>query len=147
FYMNYQNQLVLTGELNDVGAPLRTSSGKSYRAGIELNAAINLTEKLQVFPALALSVNKNKNFITALDGALVNLGTTDISYAPGVIASNNLVYSPTANLYLSFLAKYVGEQYMSNTDSQPSGLEDFFVHDLNSVYEWKTGPLFPSVVF
>lgn len=147
FYMNYKDQLVLTGELNDVGAPLRTSSGKSYRAGIEVEVEITLTKGLKVLPALALSTNKNKDFVTSLDGALVNLGTTHISYSPGIVASNNLVYQPIENLYLSFLSKYVSEQYMGNTDSKASLLDSFFVNDFNVVYEWKNAPLFSSVIF
>ncbi|MGB5227970.1 MAG: TonB-dependent receptor, partial [Eudoraea sp.] len=35
YYMRYKDQLVLTGELNDVGAPLRANVGDSYRLGLE----------------------------------------------------------------------------------------------------------------
>ena len=40
--MDYKNQLVLTGALNDVGAPIRATSGKSYRLGLEIDADIRL---------------------------------------------------------------------------------------------------------
>lgn len=147
FFMNYQDQLVLTGELNDVGAPLRTSSGKSYRAGIELEADVTLLKKLRILPSVAWSTNKNKDFVTSIDGELINLGTTHISYSPDLIISNNLVYQPLDNLYVSFLTKYVGRQYMGNTDSPQSVLGSFFVNDLNIVYEWRKVPWFSSVVF
>lgn len=147
FFMNYQDQLVLTGELNDVGAPLRTSSGKSYRAGIEIEAEVTLLNNLRILPSVAWSTNKNKDFVTSIDGELVNLGTTNISYSPDLIISNNLVYQPLENLYLSFLTKYVGRQYMGNTDSPQSVLSSFFVNDFNIVYEWREVPWFSSVVF
>src|SRR5690606_38013079 len=44
YYMNYKNQLVLTGELNDVGSPVRTNVDKSYRAGIELSGGYRFSE-------------------------------------------------------------------------------------------------------
>jgi iron complex outermembrane receptor protein len=116
--MNYKDQLVLTGELNDVGAPLRTTSGKSYRAGIEIDAEINLSNQWSVMPTLALSSNKNQDFVTSIDGALVNLGSTNIAFSPNVVASNMLMYRPTANFQLGFLSKFVGEQFMGNIEVQ-----------------------------
>lgn len=147
FFMNYKDQLVLTGQLNDVGAPLRTTSGKSYRAGIELEAEIMLFDKFSILPNVALSTNKNQDFVAAIDGELVNLGTTHISFSPNVVAGNALVYQPVEDLYIAFLSKYVGEQYMGNIDSNASKLDSFFINDLNIHYEWKTAPVFSSIVF
>ncbi|HSI69219.1 MAG TPA: TonB-dependent receptor, partial [Gillisia sp.] len=50
FYMDYENQLVLSGELNDVGAPLRTTSGSSYRVGLEIDAVIKLHPQWRLQP-------------------------------------------------------------------------------------------------
>jgi len=147
FYMNYKDQLVLTGELNDVGAPLRTTSGKSYRAGIEIDAEINLSNQWSVMPTLALSSNKNQDFVTSIDGALVNLGSTNIAFSPNVVASNMLMYRPTANFQLGFLSKFVGEQFMGNIDSDVSKLDSFFINDLNIVYELTEVPFFSSILF
>ncbi|MBA3986375.1 MAG: TonB-dependent receptor [Flavobacteriales bacterium] len=147
FYMNYKDQLVLTGELNDVGAPLRTTSGKSYRAGIEIDAEINLSNQWSVMPTLALSSNKNQDFVTSIDGALVNLGSTNIAFSPNVVASNMLMYRPTANFQLGFLSKFVGEQFMGNIDSDVSKLDSFFINDLNIVYELTGVPFFSSILF
>ncbi len=146
YYMWYRDQLVLTGALDDVGAPIRATSGESYRLGIEIDADITLSDKFIIKPNVAISTNKNKDFVTSRDGALVNLGDTNISYSPEIVAGNMLIYRPLKNLQLGFLSKFVGEQYMGNIDSKTSILDSFFVNDLNIVYEIKDIPVFTSVV-
>ncbi|KXN98125.1 TonB-dependent receptor [Aequorivita aquimaris] len=147
YYMNYKDQLVLSGELNDVGAPLRTSSGKSYRLGLEVDAEIQLLKNLRTLPNIALSTNKNVDFVTSRDGELVNLGNTNISFSPSVVAGNMLEYSPIQKLQLGFLSKFVGEQYMGNIDSEASKLDSYFVNDLNIVYTLDSLPWVKEVVF
>lgn len=147
YYMDYEDQLVLSGELNDVGAPLRTTSGSSYRLGLEIDAEILLSPQWRVRPTLALSSNRNRNFVASIDGNLTNLATTEISFSPGVVASNMLIYSPADNFQVSLLSKYVGEQYMGNIDSEASILESFFINDINLFYELRNIPVFESVVF
>ncbi len=146
FYMDYKDQLVLSGELNDVGAPLRTTSGKSYRLGIEVEADIRLTTQLRWMPNVALSQNKNSDFVTSTDGELVNLGTTNISFSPNVVANSMLIYQPFENFQVNWLSKFVGEQYMGNIDSEASKLDSFFINDLNIVYEIKSIPVFSSIL-
>lgn len=147
YYMNYKDQLVLSGELNDVGAPLRTNSGKSYRLGLEVDAEIQLLQNLRTRPNIALSTNKNVDFVASIDGELVNLGNTNISFSPSVVAGNMLEYSPVRKLQLGLLSKFVGEQYMGNIDSEASKLDSYFVNDLNIVYTWDSLPWVKEVVF
>lgn len=147
YFMNYKDQLVLSGELNDVGAPLRTSSGKSYRLGLEVDAEIQLLKNLRTLPNIALSTNKNVDFVTSRDGELVNLGNTNISFSPSIVAGNMLEYSPIQKLQLGFLSKFVGEQYMGNIDSEASKLDSYFVNDLNIVYTLDSLPWVKEVVF
>ena len=146
YYMWYQDQLVLTGALDDVGAPIRATSGESYRLGLEIDADITLGDKFRIKPNLAISTNKNKDFVTSRDGSLVNLGDTNISYSPEVVAGNIIVFQPMKGLQFNLLSKYVGEQYMGNIDSDVSKLESFFVNDLNMVYELTNIPVFKSIV-
>ncbi len=146
FYMDYKDQLVLSGELNDVGAPLRTTSGESYRLGIEVEADIRLTNQLRWMPNFALSENKNRNFVASIDGELVNLGTTNISFSPNVVANSMLIYQPFEGFQLGWLTKFVGEQYMGNIDSEASKLDSFFINDFNIVYEIKDIPVFSSIL-
>lgn len=147
YYMRYKNQLVLTGALNDVGAPERENSGSSYRLGLELDAALRITDKWSLNPNLTISSNKNEDFVFERDGALEQLGSTNIAFSPNVIFGNALVFSPLQNLQLSFLSKYVGEQYMGNIDSANSKLEGYAVSDFNIQYEIRPKSVFSAIVF
>ncbi|MDY0090491.1 MAG: TonB-dependent receptor [Flavobacteriaceae bacterium] len=147
YFMRYQNQLVLTGALNDVGAPVRENSGDSYRLGIEADAVILLSEKWILRPNIALSQNRNIDYFAERDGELRDLGNTDIAFSPSVVAGNILTFKPAKNLQLSVLSKYVGEQYMSNLKLKSSKLDSYFVNDLSVSYEWKPNKIFESVTF
>ncbi|MDH5412826.1 MAG: TonB-dependent receptor [Flavobacteriaceae bacterium] len=146
YYMHYKDQLVLTGEIDDVGAPIRTTSGKSYRVGLELESSIQLSDKLIVRPNLAISSNRNQDFIASRDGELVNLNNTKISFSPKIVAGNSINYRPSDNFQFAILSKYVGEQYMGNVDSDFSKLDSYFINDLNIVYEINTKKIFKSIV-
>ena len=147
YYMDYQNQLVLTGGIDDVGAFIRENSGNSYRLGLEIDAVIRLSEKVVLRPNLALSQNKNKDFVATWDGELVDYGNTDISFSPSVVGGNRISYLPVNGLELSLLSKYVGEQYMSNIEVETSKLDAYFVNDFNIQYTWRNAPFFKEVVF
>jgi len=147
YYMSYKDQLVLTGAIDDTGAPIRATSGKSYRLGIEIDAEFSILNNLSILPNIALSSNKNQDFVAPKDGELVNFGTTNISFSPSVVAGNALNYSPVKNLQLAFLSKYVGEQYMGNVDSNASKLDAYFTNDFNIVYTLENIPFVQEIVF
>jgi iron complex outermembrane receptor protein len=147
YYMYYQDQMVLTGALDGVGAPIRETSGESYRLGLEIDADIKINSLFSTRPNLTLSRNKNIDFKANLDGAIRNLGETHISFSPELIAANQLIFHPSEAFQINWISKYVGEQYMGNIDSEVSLLESFFTNDINIVYDWKNPPLFKSVVF
>ena len=140
--MGYRDQLILTGRLDDVGAPIRANTEKSYRLGFEFDATIALSEKFILRPNFTLSSNKNVDL--AVDGQYY--GTTDIAYSPEVIAGNIIIYKPIENLYVSLLQKYVGEQYMNNIELPSAKLADYFVNDLNVSYEIKPKSVFKSIM-
>ncbi|MBP4136492.1 TonB-dependent receptor [Flavobacterium geliluteum] len=146
YYMAYKDQLVLTGELNDVGSPLRANSGDSYRLGIEIDATLQLSEKWFLQPNVTLSQNKNKDFYFTRDGVLQNLGATNIAFSPEIIAGNRLTFMPIKSMQLSLLSKFVGEQFMGNIDSNVSKLDSYFVNDLNVSYEFKPKTIFKSIL-
>jgi iron complex outermembrane receptor protein len=145
YYMGYKDQLVLTGGLNDVGSPLRANSGDSYRAGVEIDATLQLSEKWFLQPNVTFSQNKNKDFYFTRDGVLQNLGATNIAFSPEIIAGNRLTFMPIKSLQLSLLSKFVGKQFMGNIDSNVSKLDSYFVNDLNASYEIKTKTVFKSI--
>ncbi len=146
FYMDYTDQLVLTGAIDDVGAPIRETSGESYRIGLEVDAEIRLSQSFTVRPNIALSSNKNVDFVFQRDGELVNLGNTNISYSPEIVAGNIVEYRPIPNLQFALLSKYVGEQFMGNIDSEVSKLDSYFINDLNIVYELREVPFVDSIL-
>ena len=148
YYMHYNEQLVMTGAIDDVGAPVRDNSGESYRLGLEVAADITLLKDLLYFqPNLTLSSNKNKEVFYEYDGALTNFGETNLAFSPSLVSAANIVYNPAKNLSISFLQKYVGEQYMGNIDSEGSKLDAYYVADLNINYELKLKSIFNSIVF
>jgi len=132
--MRYKDQLVLTGELNDVGAPLRANVGDSYRLGLEIEANLKLGKQFNWQPNIALSANKNEDFVFQRDGTLQNLGNTNIAYSPGLIIGNRLAWAPSDDWEVALLSKYVGEQYMGNIDSENSILEAYSQTDFNIQY-------------
>jgi len=142
YYMAYKDQLILTGSLDDVGAPVRSNSEKSYRLGLEVDATLALTDQLIIRPNFTLSANKNIDL--AVEGQ--DYGTTDIAYSPSIIAGNILVYTPVENLHISWLQKFVGEQYMNNIELPAAKLADYFVNDLNVAYEFKPKSVFKSII-
>ncbi|MCQ0111602.1 TonB-dependent receptor [Zhouia amylolytica] len=146
YYMRYKDQLVLTGELNDVGAPLRENIGDSYRLGVEADATIVFNSKFIVRPNVSLSTNKNIDFYFERDGSLRDLGNTTIAYSPSFVGSNIFTYLPVNNLQFSLLSKYVSEQYMGNIDSDGSKLSSYFVNDFNVQYEIQTNTFIDSII-
>jgi iron complex outermembrane receptor protein len=147
YYMKYKNQLVLTGALNEVGAPLRENVGDSYRLGLELDANIYLSNKWLLRPNIALSNNKNQDFYFQKDGNLINYGNTNIAFSPNIVAGNCGTFAPSENLQFSVLSKFVGKQFMGNIDSVNSELPSYFVNDLNISYEIQPKSVFKSVLF
>jgi len=149
YYMNYKNQLVLTGAIDDVGAPIRTTSGKSYRLGLEIDANLIVSDQFSIKSNAAFSTNKNQDFTAPINGNLQNLGNTSLSFSPNIIVGNMLIYQPTDNFQISFLSKFVGDQYMSNLNSNVTDLDvlkSYFTSDLNFVYEIETKNIFDSIV-
>ncbi len=147
YLMDYENQLVLTGELNDVGSNVRQNAPDSYRMGVELVGAYQLTDQLKWEANVTLSRNKIKNFTEVL----YNYGTnfdefnieetqytdTDISFSPNVISGSRLTYSPFEGFEAALLSKYVGKQYLDNTSNDARSIDAYFVNDVRLSYDFK----------
>lgn len=135
YYMYYENQLVLNGQINNVGEFIRTNSGQSYRTGIEVGLVAKISNTLQLSGNATLSSNKNKEFIAETEEGLVNYGKTDISFSPSVMANGNITYSPVKNLNLGITAQYVGKQFLDNSGSTVNQLDDYLVPDFTASYK------------
>lgn len=152
YYMDYEDQLVLTGEVNDIGEPLAANVDKSYRAGIELTAGVKITDWLRWDVNSTFSRNKIKDYTEYLsvydDNDFVEqqsqyLGTVDIAYSPSVIA-NSLISVNYKGWSAALQSHYVGEQYMSNSEIKELQLDGYFVNNLHLAYAFSM-PLLKSV--
>ena len=143
YYMKYKNELILTGQLNDVGAQNRVNVPNSYRAGVELEAGTALAKNLRWNVNATFSQNKVKTFTEFLDNydtgeQKVNQYTnTDIAFAPNTIVGSQLLYTPAKGLEIGLLSKYVGKQYLDNTSNENRQLDAYFVNDLRFIYTVK----------
>ncbi|CAI8152096.1 MAG: Ferrienterobactin receptor [Formosa sp. Hel3_A1_48] len=147
YYMQYNNQLVLSGALDNVGEYLRENVDKSYRLGLELDASIVLTEQLSLISNFALSKNKIQDLTINRDDAVQNLNDTNIAFSPDLITTHALEYAPNTKFRAALIGKYVGEQYLSNTDTEASKLDSYFVTDFNFTYTLPVNNVFDSIVF
>lgn len=142
YYMAYTDQLILTGNLDEVGNPIRSNSDKSYRLGLELEAAWKFSKRWLLQPNFTWSQNKN----VSLEVAGEKVGDKTIAYSPSMVAANRLEFSATQRLKMSWLFKFVGEQYLNNLESEAARLPDYAVNDVNISYEMPLKRVFQSAV-
>lgn len=152
FYMQYENQLVLTGQINDVGGYTRTNAEDSYRGGLELEAGYLILKNLSVAGNLALSANKilvfNEyldNYDTGVQDIIEHQGT-DLAFSPNVIGSVALNYQPIDGLDLGWTSKYVSSQFLDNTSSTDRMLDAYFFSNFQVSYTLKD-VLFKEMTF
>lgn len=137
YYMNYVNQLVLNGQINDIGEFIRVNSGKSYRMGIEVGALAKISDQWNVSGNFTLSKNENNDFKNETESGFESLGSTPISFSPNIIGNILLNYSPTKNFSLGLQNQYVGSQYLDNTNNENLKLNDYFLTDFDVKYTLK----------
>ncbi len=148
YHMNYKDQLVLTGQVNDVGGALKTNVPTSYRMGVEVAGGLDVAKKLKFEGNLTLSQNKIKSFTEYRDNwdtgiqDVIEHGETDIAFSPNIIASgvftfdshNDDNYHIENRLSISLSGKYVGKQFIDNTSNDKSSLPAYFFSDLSFLY-------------
>ncbi len=143
YYMNYIDQLVLTGKINDVGAYTRTNVPSSYRMGVELQASYVFTNWLNASGNINCSKNKIKNFteyIDNYDNGLQNAvvhNNTNIAFSPSITSALTVNILPAKNINIALLSKYVGKQYLDNTETEDRTLGSFFTQDARLSYTLK----------
>lgn len=134
YFMYYKDQLVLSGEINDVGAFVRENVGRSYRAGVELSGAYAPTSELSIAPSVAWSRNINLDYKVSSGEEVEDLGETEIAFSPEWVASAEVKYMPVNGLSLEWTPRYVGEQYLSNENQEGNVLDAYFVNDFRVSY-------------
>lgn len=147
YYMDYNNQMVQTGKLNETGYKLMENVKHSFRRGIELEASVPVIENKLRFDANAtLSQNKIKNYTAYFDlydnlnnygwkgQKSEDLGNTQISFSPNVVAMASIGYTPTQTLSFNLMGKYVGKQYLDNTMDDEKSIPSYFTSNLSAGY-------------
>ncbi len=148
YYMNYTDQLVLTGQINNVGEAIMTNVPESYRAGIEITTGAIIFKWLNWNLSATLSRNRIKSFTEYIDtydsnytftGQVSNnLGETNLSFSPSILLTNVFTFHPIDKLSLSLTSKYVGDQNIDNTSSADRMLHTYFVNGFSAGYTVKT---------
>ena len=142
YHMKYKNQLVLTGQINDVGAYRRANIDESYRKGIEIEGTYKLANKLSWVGNMTLSENKILNHTEYVDNwdtwgqEKIDYENTDLAFSPTAIWASIFNYKVDKNISIDFISKYVGEQFIDNTSSDDRKLDDYLVTNLRLAYEW-----------
>lgn len=136
YWMQYKDQLVLTGQINDVGAYTRSNVPNSYRLGIELQAGARLSNLINLSGNLTISKNKIKSFTEYIDNwdnglqNSVNHQNTDISFSPALVGGLTTDIQVHKHVALSLLSKYVGKQYLDNSQHENRKLNAYFTQDI-----------------
>lgn len=144
YYMDYKDQLVLTGELNEIGEPVAANVPESYRMGVELMAGVKLDCGFTWDINATLSKNRVKDFTETLyedewvggEQWITKKGDTHIAFSPDFILNNQFGYN-YKGFSASLQSQYVSKQYMSNADSENHVLDAYFVSNLNLAYTFK----------
>jgi len=143
YYMLYKDELVLTGKINDVGEYTRTNTPRSWRLGIELQGGIKPVKWFQASGNITISQNKISNYTSYVDdydnGGQV--GTTyqktDMALSPNIIAAGTLSFYPVSVLEISLPAKFVGNSYLDNTQSDERRITNYYLQQVRIIYSPK----------
>ncbi|MDR2389916.1 MAG: TonB-dependent receptor plug domain-containing protein [Tannerellaceae bacterium] len=139
YYMDYTNQLILTGKISEIGEALTANIPNSFRLGVELTAAFRLGKLLKWNGNLTLSRNRIQNFTEYVDNwdtgkqEAFTLGTTRIAYSPELIA-NSIWDLTLGNFSASLLTQTVGRQYLDNTSEINRSVAPYSVSNLRLGY-------------
>jgi len=143
YYMYYLDQLILTGEINSVGATILTNVPKSYRQGIEIETGIQIFPNLNWYENLTISRNIIPVFVDLTDNWDTSLQDKEtlknrtISFSPSIIAGSVIDYNPFKNFHLSLNTKYVAKQFIDNTQNTNRMLNAYLVQNLSFIYTIK----------
>lgn len=144
YWMNYRDQLILTGQINDVGGYTRTNVARSFRAGIELEGGYRIQKNLTISVNAALSQNKVAEFTEYVDdydngGQQATIHTnTDLAFSPNLIAGLGVNYEPIKNLRVHALVKHVGRQFLDNTSNENRSIRAYSFGNIGVNYTLQT---------
>jgi iron complex outermembrane recepter protein len=144
YYMNYIDQLISTGEINNVGDPVMTNVPESFRQGIELEASLKICSNFSWYGNITFSRNIIPEFTDYTDNwdtwsqEKETLKNRTISFSPSVIAGSTIDYEPLNDFHITLNTKFVGKQYIDNTQNPDRMLNSYLVNNLSCMYKIKT---------
>ncbi len=162
YYMDYHDQMVQTGKLNDNGYKLMENVKESYRAGIEIEASVPLwAERVRIDANATFSRNRIKGYTAYFDlydsdynpvhvgndpsntheQLSQYYGTTPISYSPSLVSAMGVTYQPTGALYLNLAGKQVSKQFLDNSGDKVKSIDAYFIVNLSAGYTFTTKSL------
>jgi iron complex outermembrane receptor protein len=162
YYMDYHDQMVQTGKLNDNGYKLMENVKESYRAGIEIEASVPLwAERVRIDANATFSRNRIKGYTAYFDlydsdynpvhvgndpsntheQLSQYYGTTPISYSPSLVSAMGVTYQPTGALYLNLAGKQVSKQFLDNSGDKVKSIDAYFIVNLSAGYTFTKGSL------
>ena len=151
YWMDYDNQFVLTGAQDTNGEMVARNIKESYRLGLELAATWKPINGLKWDINATFSTNRAKNMnVTVIDENwneyTANVGNTHLAYSPDIVVANHLAYE-WKNWKAALMTKYVSKQYMTNSGfrsyleddgtSTSAMLDAFCVSDFDLSYSFK----------
>ncbi|MDR8392883.1 TonB-dependent receptor [Aliifodinibius sp. S!AR15-10] len=145
YYMDYKDQLVQTGEINDVGAHIRQNVSDSYRAGVELQAGVELTPGFEWSGNATFSRNRIEDYTYYLDNfdqggqEATTFESTSLSFSPSFIGNSIFSYTE-GSLTAELISKYVSRQYLDNTENRSRSIDPYFVNDIRLGYNFTQIP-------
>lgn len=134
YLMQYTDQLVQTGAIDGAGYPIRANVGNSYRTGVELNGIVKFSAKWTWNANATASINQNNDYVV-FENQLPVTRNTRIILSPAMIAGSQLSWRPLAGFETTWLSKYVGSQYLDNTEDVNAMLSDYWINDFRFSYE------------
>jgi iron complex outermembrane receptor protein len=152
YYMDYKDQLVLTGKINDVGAYTRTNVPKSYRAGIELQVKYALNKKYSTSYNITLSQNKIEAFTEYIDDydqskqVAIQHKNTNIALSPSLTTNRTFNWKPNDKLSFFWTTKYTSKQFLDNTQNMNRILDAYFINDINAHWTILNKPKFTMLL-
>ncbi len=142
YFMDYTDQLVLTGQLSDTGNAMSVNVPDSYRAGMELMLGVQPCSWFNWNINTTLSRNRIKNFTEMIyedewtNPIEIYHGDVPISFSPDFTLNNAFNFA-WRNFDASLQSQYVSKQYMSNAKSEDQVLDAYFVSNLHLGYTFK----------
>ena len=138
YYMDYKDQLVLTGKINDVGAYTRVNVPKSYRTGLELQVKYAFNKYFNTSYNFNISQNKIEEFTEYIDDydqftqVAIPHKNTNIALSPSLVTNRTFNWKPNDKLSFFWTTKYTSRQFLDNTQNENRQLDAFFINDLNA---------------